>query len=88
MFALQILIIISLAILSLYLTCGCFRTALLPNITTEKFELVRERPSGSIQVTTLPNTSTEMQNITGDFNEIGNQLAADSEYDTVDTSVL
>ncbi len=55
----------------------------------EYFEIERKQKDGNaIQVGLLPNTTPEMKSLMVGLNEIGSQMMADSEFDTVPTQYL
>ncbi len=55
----------------------------------EFFEIERKQKDGNlIQVGILPNTTPEMKDLMKGLNEVGGQMIADSEFDTVPTEYL
>jgi hypothetical protein len=55
----------------------------------EFFEIERKQKEGNlIQVGILPNTTPEMKDLMKGLNEVGGQMIADSEFDTVPIEYL
>jgi hypothetical protein len=62
---------------------------IIPSAVREHFELPRKpEKGGEITIGVLPNTPGPMKGVMKDLNVVGNQIEADSEYDTVDTKIL
>tara|TARA_Y200000002_G_C22271330_1_gene492240 strand:- start:146 stop:358 length:213 start_codon:yes stop_codon:yes gene_type:complete len=55
---------------------------------TENFSVERKREGNKIQMGFLNNTPEPIKNLMTSLNEIGGQMTADSQYDTVDTNYL
>lgn len=62
---------------------------IIPSAVQEHFELPRKQEKGEdITIGILPNTPGPLKGVMRDLNIVGNQIEADSEYDTVDTKIL